>query len=184
MEHFGTKILESPRLLLRPFVLEDAAAMYRNWASDPEVTKFLTWPVHSSPEVTAELLKDWVRQYESREYYQWAIVLKTLGEPVGSISAVEQDSRANKATIGYCIGRDWWHQGITSEAFSLVIAYMLGENGINRLESYHDAKNPNSGAVMRKCGLTYEGTMRQSHWNNQGICDTCHYAILAGDWRS
>ena len=44
MNHLGTKKLETTRLILRPFVREDAAAMYRNWASDPEVTKFLSWP--------------------------------------------------------------------------------------------------------------------------------------------
>lgn len=52
MNHLGTKRLETDRLVLRRFVPEDAADMYRNWASDPEVTKFLTWPPHSSVEVS------------------------------------------------------------------------------------------------------------------------------------
>ena len=52
MEHLGTKILKTERLLLRSFALADAEAMYRGWASDPEVTRFLTWPAHASPEVS------------------------------------------------------------------------------------------------------------------------------------
>ena len=52
MKHQGTKTIETPRLILRRFTLEDAPAMYRNWASDPEVTKFLTWPAHSSVEIS------------------------------------------------------------------------------------------------------------------------------------
>ena len=50
MEHKGTVTLETPRLILRRLTLADAEPMYRNWASDPEVTKFLTWPTHSSVE--------------------------------------------------------------------------------------------------------------------------------------
>lgn len=58
MNHLGTKILQSDRLLLRPFALADAEAMYRSWASDPEVTRYLTWPCHASPEVSARLLAE------------------------------------------------------------------------------------------------------------------------------
>ena len=64
-----------------------------------------------------------------------------------------------------------------------VIAYLFETVGLNRVESRHDPRNPNSGAVMRKCGMTYEGTMRKSDRNNQGICDACHYAILREEWR-
>ncbi len=178
MTHAGTEILETGRLLLRPFRLEDAEAMYRNWASDKDVTKYLTWPVHASPEASAEVLAGWVEQYADKSFYTWAIVLKELGEPVGSISVVSRSDAVEKAEIGYCIGKKWWRQGITSEALAQVIAYLFETVGLNRVESRHDPRNPNSGAVMRKCGMTYEGTMRKSDRNNQGICDACHYAIL------
>ena len=58
MKHLGTKILKTKRLLLRLFGLADAEAMYRGWASDPEVTRFLTWPTHSSTEVSAKVLSE------------------------------------------------------------------------------------------------------------------------------
>ena len=183
MDHQGTKILESARLLLRPMTLEDRDAMYRNWASDPEVTKYLTWQHYASPDVADAVLRDWAAQYDRADYYQWGIVLKSLGEPIGTISAVRQDQRVGSAEIGYCIGRPWWHQGVTSEALGLVIDYLIGQVGFNRVEARHDVNNPNSGAVMRKCGMTYEGTHRQAGRNNQGICDMATYAILARDWR-
>ena len=64
INHQGSKILETERLILRPFTLDDAGTMFRNWASDPEVTKFLTWPTHASREVSEKVLRDWVEQYE------------------------------------------------------------------------------------------------------------------------
>ena len=57
MEHKGTTVITSKRLLLRRFVIEDAEAMFHNWASDPEVTRYLTWPAHSSVEVTKMILE-------------------------------------------------------------------------------------------------------------------------------
>lgn len=47
MNHLGTVVLETTRLKLRRFTIEDAEGMYRNWASEDEVTKFLTWPTHA-----------------------------------------------------------------------------------------------------------------------------------------
>ena len=181
MKHLGTKDLETPRLILRRFTVEDAAAMYENWASDDDVTKFLTWPTHRSVDVSRMVLADWVAYYEKPDFYQWAIVLKELGQPIGSIGTVELDDRAQRAHIGYCIGKNWWHRGITPEALRAVQDYLFDEVGVNRVDSIHDPRNPNSGAVMRKCGMKYEGTLRQSDWNNQGICDACWYALLASE---
>ena len=58
LTHKGTQVLETRRLILRPFAMEDARAMYDNWASDPEVTKYLQWPAHSSSAVTEAVLRE------------------------------------------------------------------------------------------------------------------------------
>lgn len=181
MQHKGTQTIETPRLLLRRFTLEDAQAMYTNWASDPEVTKYLIWPTHASVDVSRWVLGDWVPQYEKPDYYQWAIVLKEINEPIGSIAVVEHDDRAAKAHVGYAMGRSWWHKGIMSEALQAVMNYLFDEVGMLRIEARHDPRNPHSGGVMKKCGMIYEGTLRQSDWNNQGICDASYYALLASE---
>lgn len=181
MKHLGTKKLETPRLILRPFTTEDAQAMYNNWASDPEVTKYLTWPAHGSVEISRMVLTDWVSHYGEDTYYQWAIVLKDLGQPIGSISVVSYNNEAQLVHIGYCIGKRWWHKGIMSESLQAVIDFFFDQVGVNRIETRHDPNNPHSGGVMRKCGMTYEGTLRSSDVNNQGICDACWYSILASE---
>jgi len=183
MNHRGTQRLETKRLILRRFVSEDAGAMYRNWASDDQVTKYLTWPTHPSIEVSKSVMGKWVNSYPDNKFYQWAIVLKENGdEPVGSISAVDMNEDISMVHIGYCIGRAWWHQGITSEAMKAVMAFFFEEVGVNRIEARHDPRNPNSGKVMAKCGMKYEGTLRSSDRNNQGISDACYYALLKSEW--
>ena len=162
--------------------MDDAEAMYQNWASDPDVVKYLTWPSHASVEVSKAVLKEWVPSYQQEDYYQWAIVLKENGnDPIGSISAVHMNDDIEMAHVGYCLGKNWWHMGIMSEAMKAVMDFFFDKVGVNRIESRHDPRNPHSGMVMKKCGMKYEGTMRSSDRNNQGICDACWYAMLKVD---
>ncbi len=185
MKHIGTQTIETERLILRRITTDDAQAMFDNWASDPEVTKYLTWPTYTSVEPAYEIIGQWVKAYEKDDFYLWTIVFKDNGEEaIGSISVVAHDDSVMKAEIGYCLGRKFWHRGIMTEALKAVIGYMIEKVGMNRVEARHDINNPNSGAVMRKCGMKYEGTMRQSDMNNQGICDAAHYAILACEWHN
>ena len=183
LTHKGTQTIETPRLILRRAIREDAEPMFRNWSSDPKVTKYLTWPAHSNIAVSEMVIGSWLQEYEKDSYYQWMIVLKELGEPIGSICVVRQNDLVEEAEIGYCIGSRWWHRGIVSEALTAVMRYLFEEVGMNRVAARHDPNNPNSGRVMRKCGMIYEGTARSADRNNQGVCDAAHYAILRSDWK-
>ena len=178
LKHKGTVRLETSRLILRRARMEDAEPMFHNWANDKEVTKYLTWPPHSNIEVTQKVLASWVESYEKEDYYQWMIVLKEIHEPIGSIM-VSTVGRAQSAHVGYCIGKKWWHQGIMSETLKRVMDFLFDEVGYHRVEAMHDSNNPNSGKVMAKCGMKYEGTLRMADRNNQGICDACYYGLLA-----
>lgn len=182
MEHKGTKRIETKRLILRPFCEEDAEPMFRNWASDPEVTKFLTWPVHADLEVSRQVIQSWVEGNAVPQNYQWAIEWKEIHEPIGSISAVKIDDATQSVTIGYCIGKKWWGQGITPEALQAVIAFFFDEVGANCVNSCHDPRNPNSGRVMKKCGMTCEGVRRAVGINNQGVCDETWFSILQKEY--
>ena len=167
--------------MLRRFVVEDAEAMFQNWASDKEVTKFLTWPAYTSLDTAIHILNEWTTSYENPDFYQWAIVPKNLNEPIGSISVVSINEKTQMVEIGYCIGRPWWNRGITSEALIAVINFMFDQVGANRVQAKHDVNNPHSGLVMKKCGMKYEGTLRSAAVNNQGVCDVSIYALLKSD---
>ena len=116
MTHKGTTPIETKRLILRRFQKEDAPHMYRNWASDPEVTKFLTWPTHQNADVTAQVIERWIGGYSDPQKYLWAIEWKESTEPIGSISAVKVNDETQSVTIGYCISRAFWGKGVTPEA--------------------------------------------------------------------
>jgi ribosomal-protein-alanine N-acetyltransferase len=183
MNHQGSKRLETPRLILRRFESTDADAIFNNWASDPVVTKYLRWPAHQSIDVTKYVLAQWVNNTD-KEFYQWAIVPKNVGVPIGTIGSVGLRNDISSINVGYCIGKAWWHQGYISEALLEVIRFFFEKVGANRVESQHDPRNENSGKVMSKCGIKYEGTLRQSDISNLGVVDAAYYAILAEDWRA
>ena len=111
MNHCGTQRIETGRLVLRQFFIDDAQALYQNWASDPEVVKYLTWSVHSSVDVSKAVIEDWISSYQKKDYYQWAIVLKEHGaDPIGSISAVSMNDAIDMVHIGYCLGQKVRHE--------------------------------------------------------------------------
>jgi len=182
MEHKGTVLIETDRLILRRFTETDIEPAYQNWTSDDRVTEFLRWQTHRDISVTEAVLHDWIEKYGDVAFYQWAIVPKNLGEPIGTISVVGLNEKTQTVHIGYCIGSSWWHMGYTSEAFSAIIPFFFDCVKAQRIESQHDPNNPNSGKVMKKCGLIYEGTLRKADWSNRGIVDACMYALLAEDY--
>lgn len=178
----GTRTIETGRLILRQARPGDYEYAYKNWCSDPEVTKYLTWQPHQDEDETEEIFDGWMERYDEGDYYNWLIELKDLGEPIGSISVVSGNNKARRAHIGYCLGKDWWHQGIMSEALAAVISYLFSE-GYLRIESRHNVNNPHSGDVMKKCGMQYECTLKGYDWDNSGICDTALYSILKEDYK-
>ena len=182
MQHKGTIKIETERLILRALESEDAENMFQNWSNDPKVTKFLTWPANKEIKMAEDILKIWKSQYEKSDFYQWGIVPKSFGEVIGTISVVELDERVEKVQIGYCIGQKWWNQGYTSEGFAAIISFLFEEVGVNRIEAMYDLRNPGSGKVMEKCGLQYEGTLRQAGWSNSGIGDMAMHSILASEY--
>jgi len=182
MTHKGTVTLETERLILRQFTPDDADAMFRNWASDPDVTKYMTWPTHDSIETTRKVIDSWVVGYENLTKYEWAIVLRSLGEPVGSIAAMGANDNVRSVGIGYNIGKPWWGNGYTAEALICIIKFLFEEVGFNRIVATHEPHNPNSGVVMRKAGMKFEAFRRQAGFRKQAIYDHFDYVILAEDY--
>ena len=109
--------------------------------------------------------------YENADCYNWVIEYKENGQPIGSISVVRLEEEIDCAEIGYCLSEKYWGKGIMPEAFGSVIGFLFREVGVNRIQATHDTNNPKSGRVMEKCGLQYEGTLRQAGKNNQGMPD-------------
>ena len=97
LNHKGTLEIETDRLVLRRFTVNDAENMFNNWANDSEVTKYLSWKPHGKIDTTKDILNSWVQDYESTNVYNWAIVYKNDSMVIGSISVVESSEEHRHA---------------------------------------------------------------------------------------
>lgn len=182
MDHKGTTRLDTERLILRKFEEKDIEFAFKNWMSDEEVTEFLTWKPHKNINESKVVINSWMDNYDEKNFYQWAIELREIGEVIGTISAVRIDEKIQKVHIGYCIGKDFWNRGIVTEAFKEIIKFFFEEVGVNRIESQFDTNNPASGKVMEKSGLKFEGRLLSNDFNNRGIVDANVYGLIKSEY--
>lgn len=182
LNHQGTQVLRSERLTLRPYVAEDAQAVYDNWCSDPRVAEKLTWNVHPDVGFTKVLLNLWIADYTRPNFYHWGIEMDS--QLIGDIAVVSHDEmRVLSCAIGYCLAVDFWGQGIMTEALKTVMRYLFEVVGFNRIVLNHIPDNPASGRVMQKAGLRYEGVLRQAMMHKNGkLMDYVYYAALRDEW--
>lgn len=144
--------LETDRLILRPFRIEDAVEMFSGWASDPEVTKYLTWNTHTDVEETKQVLNGWITEYEKPERLNFAIVLKREDKLIGGIDVVGYIGGAGGTpVIGYNLSRKYWGNGYMTEACRCVLAYLFSR-GYSEIRIDAMVDNMASNKVIQKCG--------------------------------
>lgn len=78
-------------------------------------------------------LKEWISKYDEKDFYQWAIELNDLEQPIGTISAIKTDERVESVEIGYCIGKRFWNNGYMTEALTAIIRFFINEVGAGRV---------------------------------------------------
>ncbi|MDF2946491.1 MAG: N-acetyltransferase [Bacillales bacterium] len=185
LSHQGTNTINTDRLILRRFEMTDANDMFKNWANDSEVTRFLTWDPHSDIEVTKGFIVQWVNEYKEANVYHWAIELNETREVIGGIRVFNLDEQNLSCELGFCMSKTYWGKGIMCETLQGVINYLFSEIGFNRITAKHDINNVASGKVMVKSGMKHEGTFRQAYIRNKKeFCDMAIYASIKSEWLS
>jgi [ribosomal protein S5]-alanine N-acetyltransferase len=177
IQHKGTITIETLRLVLRRFEEKDAKAMFRNWAGDPEVCKYLSWGPHSNEEISRKRVLIWINNYVMDNSYLWALELKRTGEAVGSISVEIADDRTGTCEVGYCLGRKYWKQGLMTEALLAIQHYLFYEIGYQTIRAKHDVLNIASGRVMQKAGMKYNKTEHKVGVRRDGTYYDCDVYI-------
>lgn len=173
--------LITPRLMLRPFTLDDAPAV-RELAGQWEIAETTVSIPHPYEEGVAE---EWIRTHQEAfdkgEAVNFAIALRSDGLLIGAIGmSINWSNRL--AEMGYWIGKPYWNRGYCTEAAREVLRYAFETLGLNRVQARHMTKNPASGRVMQKIGMTYEGLLRQSIFRWGKFEDAAIYSILRDEY--
>lgn len=159
MKKLGTRQLETPRLILRKFQPEDYLEVFNNWANNPQVTQWLRWEPHKSPEETKPLVEEWATQQDPYKFH-WVVQRKQDGRLIGSIGCfppTEQDLAGMPFGMepGYCFGQEFWGQGFATEALLAVVDFMANQADVDTLYSCYAIDNPASGKVLEHAGFTF-----------------------------
>jgi RimJ/RimL family protein N-acetyltransferase len=149
---------ETKSLRLRKPVLEDAEVIFRQYAQDPEVTKYLTWLPNRSIEETREFVRSCIAAWQAKRSFQWAILQKKRNQPIGMIGFRID---GHKWELGYVLARAYWGRGYMTEALKALVEWGLQQPEIYRLWAVCDVENPASARVMEKAGMRREGILRR-----------------------
>ena len=163
-------ILETKRLILRPWEETDAEVLYR-YASHPQVGPNAGWQIHTDVEHSREIIR---QVLSARETY--AVIPKDVGHPVGSVgimigAAANVDIPDDEGEIGYWIGVPFWGQGLIPEAVTELLRHGFYDLGLQRIWCGCFVENERSRRVQEKCGFCYQYTKDDSEWPAQGrVC--------------
>ncbi|MBC8180786.1 GNAT family N-acetyltransferase [candidate division KSB1 bacterium] len=170
--------LKTERLILRPFILDDAKDVQRLAGNFFIAKTTLTIP-HPYEDGMAE---EWIgihqKDYEEGTQIIFAIVSQENNQLLGAIGLSSIKQEFENAEMGYWIGKEFWNKGYCTEAARVVLKYGFEELGLNRIHANHFGSNPVSGKIMQKIGMTYEGCMRQHIKKWDKFEDAVLYGIL------
>ena len=163
--------IETERLILRAVTVEDAEAIFA-WASDPDVNKFMIYPLHENTDVTREWLK--TRDINGKDEFDLGFVLKETGELIGQGGLFYHED-LDAWEVGYNLRKDYWGQGLVPEAIQAIIDYVDKEKGIRAIVGEFAKDNKKSKRVMEKLGMTYWKDGQFSKLDGSVIFESCKY---------
>jgi len=174
--------LETTRLVLRRPTVEDAAAAFESYASDPKITRYLTWNAHTSAAQTREYFQQAIDAWDLRMGHRvWLIQRKGDGVVMGTIGCTVHFHRVE---IGFALGSVFWGLGYMPEALRAICDAAFADARISRVQALCDEENTQSARVMEKVGMQREGRLRQYgyHPNRSAHPRDCLiYALVRGD---
>jgi ribosomal-protein-alanine N-acetyltransferase len=160
MNNIGTKNIETERLILRKWRIEDANDVFF-YCSDATANLY----PHKNIEETKNALRTWIEEYNKLNTYEWGIELKNCNKIIGVIFVLNQNEKTKSCEIAYVISKIYWNKGYATEALHSVLRYLINDVGYARVEGGHFIDNPASGKVMEKAGMKYETTKQQNIYN-------------------
>jgi RimJ/RimL family protein N-acetyltransferase len=150
--------VRTARLVLRRPRPEDAAALFAEYATDPEVCRYLTWTPHASLQETEALVARSGALWEAKRTFRW--VLTRRGED-RALGMVELRPDGHRVELGYALGRGYWNRGYMTEAVGALVTWALAQPWVYRVWAVVDVDNRASARVLEKVGMQFEGVLRR-----------------------
>ncbi len=173
--------LEGDRLLLRKLRIDDLQDIYE-YGSDGEVSKYVLWNQYKSIEDAKSFIKSVLNNYEKGNNNIWAIENKENNKMIGTIDFIGFNEKHKRSDLGYVLNKEYWNNGLMTEAISLVIQHAFEVLGLNKVSASAIDFNIGSYKAMEKVGMLKEGITRQHFLVDNIFYDIVNYSILRSDY--
>jgi [ribosomal protein S5]-alanine N-acetyltransferase len=147
------EVLNGPQVTLRAPTLDDAELLFERTASDPEVSRYMSWRPHPDVDETRRVIRE---IFNVGGETTWLIELRG-GGPIGVCGW--RRPQPHIIDIGYCLGRQWWRQGIMSEVMQLLLDKAQRDPSVYRVTAHCHVDNSSSARLLERSGLTLEGRL-------------------------
>ncbi len=170
--------METARLRLRPPRMEDARAIFDQYAQDAAVARYLTWQPHQDIAETQAFLRRCLAVWQDGSAFPWAIIHKAESQLIGMLEIRIQGHRVD---LGYGLAQRYWGQGYMTEAVAAIMDWAWQQPSLYRVWAVCDIENHASARVLEKVGMELEGVLRRNvlHPNvSSEPRDSCCYAMV------
>ena len=151
----GTISLQTPRLLLRRHMPEDAGVLSENFGTDAAMIRYSGWNPYATQEQARETVQRFIDSYVDPRFYGWAIECE--GRMIGTIGAYDFDPEKNQIEVGFSIERVSWGKGYAAEALRAVLEYLTIQEGIAHVTAWCASDNVASSRTLEKAGMRFSG---------------------------
>ncbi len=169
--------LETERLILRKIFLSDCNDIFE-YASNNEVTKYLSWPTHKSLEDTQEFIYQITQSYIDAQPSSWGIELKSESKIIGTIGFLYWDIENKRTEVGFVLSKDYWRKGLMTEALIEIVKFAFLMMDVNRIEARTLLDNIASQSLLEKNNFLYEGILREYIYFNNKFLDVKLFSLL------
>jgi RimJ/RimL family protein N-acetyltransferase len=175
------EVLETPRLILRPYAMEDAERL-TDLLQDPEIYRWTaSIPFPYTIEHAREFLTQRAADDSSGASFAWAITDRENGNLIGAMGLHDVIPASSRAELGYWLGKDYRGNGYATEAARRVISWCFEVGEFHRIQATYLPGNQGSAGVMRNIGMREEGILRGYGFKNGEHQDLNLQAVLRDD---
>lgn len=174
--------METPRLILRLLTWNDMNAIFE-YASDPEVTRYMIWPTHQSLNDTRQFIQGVFEKYQNGIYDEWVLESKSDNHLIGIGGAGPiKELEGRVFEIGYVLRRQDWGHGYATEAVHHLLGHCFQEYPVESIIAHHHHENLASGRVMQKCGMVKEASFEKYLPLKNEVFPLFRYRITRAQW--
>lgn len=184
MNFCGTLPLKTQRCYLRKLEIKDYSQLYENVYSDENVSRYMSWDKHKTPQETKDYLTLWQEYYKDPTECYWGIFLSDSDTLIGTVYLYPENKKAEIGFLSYCLGSQFWKKGYGTEMVKAVLEYGFNTIGYYSITALCAKSNAPSYKLLQRSGFTFDGCLRNRDKTYLGYEDCYYFSILKDEYYS